>query len=128
MVTNKKNPIRTVLKRAALAVILGSAAIPAAAETLGDTLVAAYRHSALLDQNRAVLRAADEDVATAMAALRPVVEWALQHQFTDFNGAEATTTTLGRGVPPTTTKTTATTKTTSRRQHRQYQKNGVKTM
>ncbi|NHF71914.1 TolC family outer membrane protein [Paracoccus xiamenensis] len=95
MVTNKKNPIRTVLKRAALAVILGSAAIPAAAETLGDTLVAAYRHSALLDQNRAVLRAADEDVATAMAALRPVVEWALQHQFTDFNGAEATTTTLG---------------------------------
>lgn len=92
---NTKNGIRTVLKRAALAVMLGSVALPAAAETLGDTLVAAYRHSALLDQNRAVLRAADEDVATAMAALRPVVDWALRHNFTDFNGAEATTTTLG---------------------------------
>lgn len=95
MMMSTKNGIRTVLKRAALAMMLGSVALPAAAETLGDTLVAAYRHSALLDQNRAVLRAADEDVATAMAALRPVIDWALRHNFTDFNGAEATTTTLG---------------------------------
>lgn len=92
---NNKNSFRAILKRAALAVMLGSVALPAAAETLGDTLVAAYRHSALLDQNRAVLRAADEDVATAMAALRPVVDWALKHTFTDYNGAETTTTTLG---------------------------------
>ena len=95
MMMNTKRNIRTVLKRAALAMMLGSVALPAAAETLGDTLVAAYRHSALLDQNRAVLRAADEDVATAMSALRPVIDWALRHNFTDFNGAEATTTTLG---------------------------------
>ena len=95
MMMNTKRNIRTVLKRAALAMMLGGVALPAMAETLGDTLVAAYRHSALLDQNRAVLRAADEDVATAMAALRPVIDWALRHNFTDFNGAEATTTTLG---------------------------------
>lgn len=51
------------------------------AETLADTMVAAYRHAALLDQNRAVLRAADEDVATAMSRLRPVLQWAAKHQF-----------------------------------------------
>ena len=95
MMMNTKRNIRTVLKRAALAMMLGGVALPAMAETLGDTLVAAYRHSALLDQNRAVLRAADEEVATAMAALRPVVAWALKHTFTDYNGAETTTTTLG---------------------------------
>lgn len=43
------------------------------AQSLADTLVAAYRSSNLLDQNRAVLRAADEDVAVAVSALRPVV-------------------------------------------------------
>lgn len=95
MMMSTKNGIRTVLKRAALAMMLGGVALPAMAETLGDTLVAAYRHSALLDQNRAVLRAADEDVATAMSALRPVIDWALRHNFTDINGAEAMTTTLG---------------------------------
>ncbi|MGB3243273.1 MAG: TolC family outer membrane protein [Sulfitobacter sp.] len=45
------------------------------AETLADALVSAYNHSGLLDQNRAVLRAADEDVAAAGAALRPVLRW-----------------------------------------------------
>lgn len=56
-----------------------SAALPASAETLADTMVAAYRHSALIEQNRAVLRAADEDVASAVAQLRPVVQWVLDH-------------------------------------------------
>ena len=45
------------------------------AETLGDALSAAYRNSNLLAQNEAVLRAADEGVARAVAALRPVVQW-----------------------------------------------------
>ncbi len=48
------------------------------AETLADALIAAYRNSNLLDQNRAVLRAADEDVAIAVSTLRPVVAYALQ--------------------------------------------------
>lgn len=45
------------------------------AETLTDTLIKAYKHSGLLDQNRAVLRAADEDVAQAVATLRPVINY-----------------------------------------------------
>lgn len=48
---------------------------PVKAETLADALVSAYNHSGLLDQNRAVLRAADEDVAIAGSALRPVLQW-----------------------------------------------------
>ncbi len=46
------------------------------AETLADALVHAYSHSGLLDQNRALLRAADEDVAQAVAATQPIVNWA----------------------------------------------------
>ena len=48
---------------------------PVQAETLGDALVGAYTHSGLLDQNRALLRAADEDVAIALSRLRPVLNW-----------------------------------------------------
>lgn len=47
----------------------------ASAETLADALVGAYTHSGLLEQNRALLRAADEDVAIAAAALKPVLRW-----------------------------------------------------
>ena len=57
---------------AALAVV---AALPAQAETLTDALVSAYTSSGLLEQNRALLRAADEDVAGAVAALRPVLNY-----------------------------------------------------
>ncbi len=45
------------------------------ADTLADAMIGAYNTSGLLEQNRAVLRAADEDVAQAMAALRPVISW-----------------------------------------------------
>ena len=48
---------------------------PARAETLADAMAAAYEHSGLLSQNRALLRAADEDVAQAVSALLPVVNW-----------------------------------------------------
>jgi outer membrane protein len=62
-----------------MVVLVGLMASPGArAETLADTLIAAYRNSNLLDQNRAVLRAADEGVAEAVAALRPVVAYTLQ--------------------------------------------------
>jgi outer membrane protein len=59
----------------ALIVAGGFALLPpaVAAETLADTLIAAYRNANLLDRQRAVVRAADEDVAQAVAALRPVV-------------------------------------------------------
>ena len=49
---------------------------PARAETLADALTFAYNNSGLLDQNRALLRAADEDVAQAVAATLPVIRWA----------------------------------------------------
>ncbi len=45
------------------------------ADTLADALVSAYNNSGLLEQNRALLRAADEDVAVAVATLRPVISW-----------------------------------------------------
>lgn len=56
--------------------------MPAAAETLGDALVAAYRNSNLLEQNRALLRAADEDVAQAVAALRPTLDFVARSTYT----------------------------------------------
>lgn len=56
---------------------------PGAAETLADALAAAYRTSGLIEQNRAVLRAADEDVAQAVAVLRPVIGYATSLDFTD---------------------------------------------
>ena len=61
--------------------LIGSALVmPGAgwAETLGDALVSAYRNSQLLEQNQAVLRAADEDVAAAVGSLRPVVSFQAQ--------------------------------------------------
>ena len=46
------------------------------AETLRDALVKAYNNSGLLEQNRALLRAADENVAVAVSAMRGVLGWA----------------------------------------------------
>ena len=57
------------------AVLTAALAVPVQAQTLADALIAAYRNSNLLEQNRAVLRAADEGVAQAVAALRPVVNF-----------------------------------------------------
>ena len=63
----------------AVSALLGLAAASAAfaqgRETLGDALAAAYRNSNLIDQQAATLRAADEDVAQAVASLRPVVDF-----------------------------------------------------
>jgi outer membrane protein len=65
----------------AVVAVVGLVAVPVRAETLADALIAAYDNSNLLDQNRAVLRAADEDVAVAVSSLRPVVSYALQGQW-----------------------------------------------
>ena len=64
------------LRKAALSLILTLGLAGAAtAESLSDALTHAYEHSGLLDQNRALLRAADEDVAIAVAATLPVINW-----------------------------------------------------
>lgn len=62
----------------AAAVAVSVLAAPVAqADTLTDAFIAAYRTSNLLDKQAATLRAADEDVAQAMATLRPIVDFAL---------------------------------------------------
>lgn len=66
---------RTKLAAATLAVGLMFGSVAAKAETLADAMIGAYNSSGLLEQNRAVLRAADEDVAQAVAALRPILNW-----------------------------------------------------
>jgi len=62
----------------ALAAAMMVAAAPGRAETLGDALVDAYRNSNLLEQNRALLRAADEKVGQAVARLRPILSFIAQ--------------------------------------------------
>ncbi len=66
-------PLR-MIRLATIAVALAVAA-PATAQSLADALVAAYRNSNLLEQNRALLRVDDEDVAAAVARLRPVINF-----------------------------------------------------
>ncbi|MFD3190262.1 TolC family outer membrane protein [Sedimentitalea sp. HM32M-2] len=63
-------------KAAVLAIgvtLMAGAPAAARAENLTDAMIGAYNTSGLLEQNRALLRAADEDVAGAVALLRPVV-------------------------------------------------------
>lgn len=60
------------------AIALTIFATPAQATSLADALAMAYTHSNLLDQNRALLRATDEGVEQALAALGPVVEFVTQ--------------------------------------------------
>lgn len=67
--------VRRALQGAVLAGAMIVSPVMAAAETLADALAGAYEHSGLLEQNRALLRAADEDVAIAVAALRPILSW-----------------------------------------------------
>jgi outer membrane protein len=74
-----KTSFKSPLRRVGVALPLMVALLlprPALAETLADALVGAYEHSGLLDQNRALLRAADEDVASAKSTLKPVLRWA----------------------------------------------------
>ncbi|MCV2445912.1 TolC family outer membrane protein [Paracoccus sp. DMF] len=77
------------------ALLAGATALPATAETLADAMVDAYRHSALLDQNRAVLRAADEDAAAAIAALRPVLQWVAEYTYQNIEGFDANSASIG---------------------------------
>ncbi|HDR27578.1 TolC family outer membrane protein [Rhodovulum sp.] len=74
-----------VLGGAALSAALVVGGASARAETLTDALIDAYKNSHLLEQNRAVLRAADEDVARAVAALRPIIDFAINGRYQDGN-------------------------------------------
>lgn len=69
------NQFSAMLATAVMTVTLLLAPVAGKSESLGDALASAYEHSGLLDQNRALLRAADEDVAVAISALRPILSW-----------------------------------------------------
>lgn len=61
------------------ALVLGAGT--AQSETLADAMVSAYNNSNLLELNRAVLKAADEDVALAVSTLRPVINYNASHGY-----------------------------------------------
>ena len=66
-------------------VTMGSLVSANEKSTLAGAMVGAYSTSGLLEQNRAVLRAADEDVATAASSLAPVISWASTVSHNDRN-------------------------------------------
>lgn len=64
------------VRGALLALAMGvSGAMPAAAHSLRDAMIAAYANSQLLEQNRYLLRLADEGVAQQLSGLRPIVNF-----------------------------------------------------
>ncbi len=68
---------RKTLQAVAVSLSVFVAPVAATAETMADALVLAYRHSGLLEQNRALLRAADENVAVALSATRAAVSYSI---------------------------------------------------
>jgi len=69
---SKARIFKTAVVAIGLAVVMP---VVAKAENLADTLADAYNNSGLIDQNRALLRAADEDVASIVSDLRPIINW-----------------------------------------------------
>lgn len=67
-----KNRKKTLLRVLGVTALFGAASV-AQGETLNSALTAAYNNSNLLEQNRALLRIEDEDVAIALSALRPQI-------------------------------------------------------
>ena len=57
-------------------ILFHSMVAPLSAQSLSDALVNSYNNSGLLEQNRALLRAADESTVIASSALLPIVSWA----------------------------------------------------
>lgn len=90
--------LRQIALGAAATTLIGITPMAVAAETLADALADAYRNSGLLDQNRALLRVADDEVAVQFSALRPIVNWSadVTRQF----GTARSNTTFGvvRGI------------------------------
>ncbi len=75
--------LRRAAAGAALLAAAAAAPLAASAQSLTDALISAYNSSGLLEQNRALLRAADEDVAGAVAALRPVLNYIASATWSD---------------------------------------------
>lgn len=80
-----------ILRTAIFVATTASLSLPVRAENLTDAMIGAYNHSGLLQQNQALLRAADEGVALAVSQLRPIVDFTLR-------AAEGYSTAQSRGV------------------------------
>jgi len=74
--------MRVWIKRSLLAAVSFATISAAQAETLTDAFILAYQNSNLLEQNRALLRAADEDVVVARSSLLPVIQFVTTSAFT----------------------------------------------
>ncbi len=74
--------VKAILRAGGLTAVL-AAPLAAQADNLTDAMIGAYNTSGLLEQNRALLRVTDENVAAAVASLRPVINWTVQasHQY-----------------------------------------------
>ena len=82
----KRNFLKKSIARGlSVASVIVATSVGAQADNLADALVGAYNTSGLLEQNRALLRAADEDVALATATLRPVLNFIMSAQRNDTN-------------------------------------------
>ena len=70
--------MKVILKSSIVSVtfLFASFLLPLHAKSLSEALVESYNNSGLLDQNRALLRAADENTIIASSALLPIVSWA----------------------------------------------------
>ncbi|SHH68503.1 TolC family outer membrane protein [Cognatishimia maritima] len=59
-------------------IIIAAGTVVAKADSLADAMAGAYGNSGLIEQNRALLRVADENVAQATAGLRPIISWSTE--------------------------------------------------
>lgn len=77
--------------RAAAGLALALVVLPggATAHSLTDTLILAYDHSRILDQQRALLRVEDENVAQAVARLKPTLSFFAEASRTFTNPGDA---------------------------------------
>ena len=84
----------------ALSFFLFMATVPvsSSAESFRETLRDAYKTSGLLDQNRALLRAADEDVSASIALLRPVVNWSSTYSYSGASTSDKTSLSANLGA------------------------------
>lgn len=85
------------LRTALVVIALTVAGAAAQARTLADTLTLAYRNSGLLEQNRALLRAADEDLVQAVATLQPIIGWSAEIKHTRIVGESPAGSTVAEG-------------------------------
>ncbi|RAI45662.1 channel protein TolC [Rhodoplanes roseus] len=73
---------------AAFAAAMGGTAVPAVADTLPGALAQAYQNNPQLNSQRAIVRATDENVPTALSGYRPSVSATAQvgQQYTKYDG------------------------------------------